>query len=694
MAESSRATLLDVLFRWATERSGETAFRFLSEDQTEGAVLTFADVERHARSIAAQLRKHTAFQDRALLIFETGPTFVTSLFGCFYANLIAVPVDPPHGRRSWAALDSIAADCQPAVILTTSAIRSRWNEAITALASAASSRILLVDQWPSSARNDVGRIRPRISDPRQPAFLQYTSGSTGSQKGVIVTHRNIMAHLPKLREAMGVSSESVLVSWLPLFHDMGLIALALQPFHAGCSVTLMSPTAFVRRPSRWLQAITRYGATVTAAPDYAYRLCCEKVSREERKDLDLSTLRVALNGAERISPSTIQRFSETFAPCGFNPDAWLPAYGMAEATLMITARHRDVDPVRVEPVPPQKHLPYACPDSNMLDAVSCGRGYGDLDVRVVDPEACRALEDGQIGEVWAKGEQITAGYWNRPEESDTVFAATLVDSGAGPYLRTGDLGFLVEGELFLIGRLKEIVIIRGRNYASQDIEETVVASHVALRIGHVVAGARLRDGVEELAIAAEIERERSRALHAEEVVNAILEAVSATFAITASQIVLLRPGSIPKTSSGKLKRLECRRMLAAREWTPLHEWELPLEGPGMSSLDARASAKQDCPNLDGLDQDARVSVILGWLHRRLAVTLNCAAEEIADEEPFARLGLDSSVAAALADELADWLEIPADPTLFWEHPDPLTLVEHLSDTVQSSEAKTAAPSIR
>ena len=689
IVESSQATLLDVLFRWATERPRETAFRFLSEDQTETALLTFADVERNARSIAAQLRKHTAFQDRFLLIFETGPTFVTSLFGCFCANVIAVPVDPPHGRRAWAALSGIAADCQPAVILTTSAMRNRWSEAITAVASAASSRILLVDEWPSSGHSDADRVRPRISDPHQPAFLQYTSGSTGAQKGVVVTHHNIMAHLPRLREAMGVSSASVLVSWLPLFHDMGLIALALQAVHAGCSVTLMSPTAFVRRPARWLQAITRYGGTVTAAPDYGYRLCCEKVSREERRHLDLSSWSVALNGAERISPGTLRRFNETFAPCGFNPDAWLPAYGMAEATLMISARHRDVSKVRIESVPAQEHLPYASPDSDMLDAVSCGRGFGDLDVRVVEPETRLALEDGQIGEVWAKGEQITAGYWNRPEESEKAFAATLADTGAGPYLRTGDLGFLVGGELFLIGRLKEIVIIRGRNHASQDIEEIVVASHAALRTGHVVAGARLRDGVEELAIAAEVERERSRALDGEEVVTAILEAVSATFAITASHIVLLRPGSIPKTSSGKLKRLECRRMLAVREWTPLHEWELPHESSGVPSLDTGPSAGQDCPSLDGLDRDARVGVILGWLHRRLAERLNCAAEEIADDEPFARLGLDSSAATALAGELADWLEIPADPTLFWEHPDPLTLVEHLGDTVQTSETATA-----
>lgn len=677
------ATLPDLLSRWSNERPLHLALRFLAESEEETARLTYQELQQRALQIANLLAEHARPRERALLVFDTSPEFVLSLFGCFYADVVAVPVDPPHGRRAWAGIGKIAADCRPAVILTTQALFRRWGESFESFARTVSARILLVDAASSAPSRDL----PRVLDPEQPAFLQYTSGSTGTPKGVMVTHRNLMTNLPMLRQAMNVSAESILVSWLPLFHDLGLIAFALHAVHAGCSVTLMSPTVFMSKPVRWLRAITRYGGTVSAGPDYSYRLCTEQVSDEELRDLDLSTWSLALNGAERVSARTLERFAERFAPCGFRAEALLPAYGMAEATLMISSRILE-EPVRTLPVPPQDRFAYAIPleggSADSIDkVVSCGRVPAGTEVRIVDPETHRVREDGQIGELWARGGHVTAGYWQRPEESKRVFGATLADTGEGPFLRTGDLGFVDGGEIFLIGRLKEIIIIHGRNYAPQDVEEAVVVSHPALRTGHVIAGSLMRDEQEVLTIAAEIDREHWRSFDGDEVVSAILEAVAATFGIGVAYVALLRPVSLPKTTSGKLKRLECRRMLAAGEWQPLHEWSVRAPETPSAGVDEVAE-EPAYPCLEGCDREQRTDEILAWLCRQLAHALGCPQEEIAIEEPFTRYGLDSARAAGLAEKLEVWLGSPVSPTAFWERPHPLALAEHLADLTESS----------
>ncbi len=685
-------TLPDVLTRWSVERPQHLALRFLAENEEEAARVTYRDLQHSALKTARLVAENAKPRERALLVFDTSPEFVTSMFGCFYADVVGVPVDPPHGRRAirgWGNIRRIASDCRPALILTTRALYEQWEEPLDTLARTVSSRIVVVDE---AAGDGPHRTLPQLHDPNQPAFLQYTSGSTGMPKGVMVTHRNLMTNLQSLRRAMTVSAESTLVSWLPLFHDLGLIAFVFQPLHAGCSVTLMSPAAFIRKPVRWLRAITRYGGTVSAGPDFSYRFCCERVSDEECRGLDLSSWNLALNAAERVSALTLERFAEHFAPYGFRAEAQQPGYGMAEATLMISGRVR-AEPIRTMPAPPQDRFAYASPRAAGSTAaaervVSCGRVAAEAELRIVDPETRLGLEDGQIGEVWIRGENVTAGYWNQPEESAQVFGATVADTGEGPFLRTGDLGFVDGGEIFLIGRLKEIIIIRGRNYAPQDFEEAVGFCHPALHTGHITAGSLIRDEQEVLAIVAEIDRAYLQGFDAGEVVSAILEAVSTGFEIGVSHVALLRPGSMPKTTSGKLKRLECNRMLAAGELEPLHEWRLP--SPEIPSPAAGETAAH--PRIEGCDREQRVDGILAWLRRQLADALGCPMEEIAIQEPFVRFGLDSSSAIELAGQLEAWLGSPAPPTVFWEYPHPLALAEYLADLAGTDE-NAAAPAV-
>jgi acyl-CoA synthetase (AMP-forming)/AMP-acid ligase II len=475
--------------------------------------------------------------------------FIAAFFGCLCGGMIAVPSFPPHpGRRTraLARLESIVGNVSPAAILTTSETLPTIEHLFPAGASAP--LILATDRLAPAEIDDGAErwTRPRITADSL-AMLQYTSGSTGDPNGVMLSHANLLHNLEQIRVRFEHGPESRGVIWLPPYHDMGLIGGILQPLYAGFPVTLMSPLHFLQQPLRWLEAIARTRGTTSGGPNFAYELCLERVTAEQREGLDLSSWSVAFVGAEPVRPRTLERFADVFGPCGFRREAFYPCFGLAEATLMVTGGLKAEAPI--------------CKGG----LVSAGTSIGGQEIVIVDPESGRRSPPREVGEIWVRGPSVAQGYWRHPELTERTFKAFLVETSEGPFLRTGDLGYLKDGELFVTGRLKDLIILCGQNHYPQDVEQTIEQSHVAIRSGGCAAFSVDREGTERLVVVVEVVRAfwRSGATAGPQselpsISQAIRRAVSANHDVWIAEVVLVKPASIPKTPSGKLQRHACR----------------------------------------------------------------------------------------------------------------------------------------
>lgn len=570
-------TLVDALHYHAAHQPERRALAFLEDGEQETGQLTYADLDRRVRVIAAHLQNLRAAGERVLLLYPPGLEYVAAFFGCLYAGAIAVPIYPPRPNRTLTRLREIAADAEATVALTSTAILSHLQSSLQ------DEPALRVLRWV-----DTEALSPSLEDAWRPpdvqsdslAFLQYTSGSTSQPKGVMVSHGNLLNNARMMHKAFELPEESSYVSWLPLYHDMGLIGCVVAPLVAGVSSILMSPLAFLQKPFRWLQAVSRYRAYVSCAPNFAYDLCVRKVTPEQRALLDLSHWRIASNGAEPVRAETLKRFTETFKECGFRPEAFYPCYGLAEATLFVSGGLNSSEPVlqtiHAESFERDRVQPAPIGAVGTRTLVSCGRAWIDERIAIVNPETMTECSSDQVGEIWAAGPHITRGYWNRPEETSRTFNAFLADTGEGPFLRTGDLGFLQDGELFIAGRLKDLIIIEGRNHHPQDIEETVEKCHAGIRPAGCAAFSVDVDSQERLVIIAEIERSHrmsqrvaAAAVKAEaqriapnggaSITQSIRRAIAENHDLQTHAVQLVKPGSIPKTSSGKIKRAACRK---------------------------------------------------------------------------------------------------------------------------------------
>ncbi|WP_248796649.1 non-ribosomal peptide synthetase [Pseudomonas sp. MWU13-2105] len=550
------STLAQALQRRAAQTPERLALRFLAENQEQGALLNYRDLDLRARTIAAALQATAQVGDRAVLLFPSGPDYVAAFFGCLYAGVIAVPAYPPESarRHHQERLLSIIADAEPRLVLTQEALREPLLR-MAELSAAGAPGLLCVDRLDSALAATWNPPELRGDDI---AFLQYTSGSTALPKGVQISHANLVANELLIRRGFGIdlNPDDVIVSWLPLYHDMGLIGGLLQPIFSGVPCVLMSPAYFLARPLRWLEAISEYGGTISGGPDFAYRLCSERVSDSALARLDLSRWRLAYSGSEPIRLDTLERFAGQFAACGFNADAWFASYGLAEATLFVAGgqRGRGIPALRLDDAALAQNR--AQPGNGNV-VMSCGSGQPGHAVRVVEANTLQVLADNQVGEVWASGPSIALGYWRNPEAS----AKTFVEHAGATWLRTGDLGFLRDGELYITGRLKDMLIVRGQNLYPQDIEQTIEREVEVVRKGRVAAFAVSEQGEEGIGIAAEISRSVRKILPPQALIQAIRQVVAEAYQQAPSVVVLLNPGGLPKTSSGKLQRSACRSRL-------------------------------------------------------------------------------------------------------------------------------------
>ena len=574
------STLLDLVQERALNQPDEVVYRFLGDGETESGSLTYQQLDRMARAIAAELQSLGATGDRALLIYSFSDTleFIAAFFGCVYAGVVAVTTYPPRPNQSLSGFESRVSSSEARFILTTEPLLNFAKKQLAEYPELTNCTKVLTDKIAGDRASEW--VKPDIASDDL-VFLQYTSGSTGNPKGVMVTHGNMLYNSEMIYRGFGHSRNSSGVIWLPLYHDMGLIGGVIQPLYGGFPVSLMSPMTFLQKPLLWLKAISRYQATTSGGPNFAYDLCLRRIKDKELATLDLSHWEVAFSGAEVVRAETLDKFAQKFAPCGFRPEAFYPCYGMAETTLLVTGGLKTEAPtIRYLDGPSLEENRILAVDKDTQGAraiVSCGRSWLDQKISIVDTETLTECPPDKIGEIWVSGSGVGKGYWNQPEQTEKTFNGYLADTGEGPFLRTGDLGHLYNGELFIAGRLKEMMIIWGRNQYPQNIEATVEKCHPSLRPGFGAAFTVEMDEEERLGIAYEVERTFLRRLPVQEIVTAIRQAIAAEYVADVYAIVLLKTGSIPKTSSGKIKRHACRQQFLEGSLNVVAEWRLPKE---------------------------------------------------------------------------------------------------------------------
>lgn len=571
---AGQATLCDVVRERATVNGDSIAYTFLADGGADARSITWSQLDHRASALGALLQQKGAGGERVLLTLPSGLNFIESLFACWYAGAVAVPVSLPRHQRLKHRLDGIIADADARFAIGATGTRQLLDTGGTSAA-----YLTWVDV---DVPVDPIATTAKLGTAHQPiAMLQYTSGSTGAPRGVIVTHTNLMRNSALIALACGHGPGKTIGGWLPLFHDMGLIGLVLQAAYSGARCVLMPPERFLMRPWLWLQMISDYGVCSSAAPNFAYDLCVDRIGPEQKARLDLSGWRNALNGSEPVRPATLDRFAAAFAPCGFRPAAFFPCYGLAEATLFVTGPGEVRQPAR-------RTAGGALLANNESGGhVACGHAFGDTKLAIVDPQTNRPVPVGTTGEIWVAGGSVTDGYWRNPEATAATFngrleatnlhandlelidldlidlnATVAQDEPAISWLRTGDLGFIADGELFITGRLRELIIIAGRNHFPVDLERTVESADPAIAPSAVAAFSVDSGGVERLIIVAEVRREYGKAtgtevapsLDPETVCRNVRAAVAGEHDIAPHDVVLLRSGALPRTTSGKITR--------------------------------------------------------------------------------------------------------------------------------------------
>lgn len=654
----SSSTIVDVICERASTRSHQDAFQFERGTGAPPRALTYAQLDREARRIAAWLQQQGLRGERVLIAQPQDLEYITSLLGCLYAGSIAVPLFPPKLNRHLHRLQLIIKDAAPRAALTSSSVLTRLQAAAREVPELENVQWATLED--AYAKNPEGWRRPTMAE-REVALLQYTSGSTGDPRGVMLSHANLIANLKMIQTAFRIREDSVIVGWLPLYHDMGLIGNILGPLWAGARCILMPPGAFVEHPLRWLKLISDSHGTISGGPNFAYELCVQRIPPDDRRLLDLSSWQTAFTGSEPVRHETLERFAQTFSRCGFKAASWFPCYGLAEATLFVSGSTRNEMP-RAAALPTNGNQ---CHNSNAPEdgtkgtvVVSCGRASMGQEILIVDPDTLQICPPHHEGEVWVAGPNVALGYWKQEEATDTVFRAFLHD-GRGPFLRTGDLAFMsADQELFLTGRLKDLLIIRGQNHHPQDLEYSVQKSHPAFQGGKGAAFAIDVDGQTEIVLLQEIAAKQKKP-KLSELIEAANRSLAEEHEIKAYVVGLLKAGALPITTSGKIRRRECKRQFLNRQ--------LHLLAVNRSEFARSYGSGEEKPETNGQDGYPEV---LDAVRSLAAQVLGVPATELDAEKPLTVLGMDSIQAMDLKAKIArrwtvdlSWETILDGPTL-------------------------------
>ncbi|MEE3897086.1 fatty acyl-AMP ligase [Priestia megaterium] len=565
--KSNYSSMIDLLSHKVMIHPEKVVYTFLSNDNQDETNITYQELHMYAKQIAAYLQHLGLEGQRALLMYPSGIDYVKAFLGCIYANVIPVPVYPPGLSRNMERLKAIMDDSATNIILTTTQLHSKISFHFSDELSNMNLKWIPIDDISYDYRDQWSK--PKV-DKESLAFLQYTSGSTSSPKGVMVTHGNILHNEAMIKAACQHNEDTVMLGWLPMYHDMGLIGNILQPLYLGAKCVFMSPMDFLQKPFRWLSAISKYKATISGGPNFAYDLCLKKITDEQKVQLDLSSWEVAFNGAEPVRYETIQKFAQAFKDCGFKLNQFFPCYGMAEATLFITGNEKLTKPVSKgfckESLLENKAIERPMNSEYSVKLIGCGMTWLNQKVEIVNTDSLSKCASNEIGEIWVKGDSIAKGYFGRKQETNYAFNNIVKDTNENGFLRTGDLGFFHEGQLFVTGRLKDVIVLRGKNHYPQDIELTVEKADQAIISGASAAFSVDINGEEKLIIVAEIERkyrprphkERELKGYLDSVLRNIRQQVMEEHEVQPYTIYLLKTSSIPKTSSGKIQRSACK----------------------------------------------------------------------------------------------------------------------------------------
>lgn len=672
---------VDQLRYWAAERPAAIAFYYTSGEQDEASI-TYEQLDRKARAIASRLLSMDAKGARAVLLYPPGLDFVAALYGCFYAGTVAVPTNPPRRNKASPRLDAICNDANASLVLSVKLLADQAVHSLPETSPLAALPWITTDEVLDAEGDSLCSSSP---EPRELALLQYTSGATGTPKGVMLTHSNLIASSVILKRALNADPSGMGLLWVPTFHDMGLVAGVLQPIFSGCPHVMMPPMAFLQKPVRWLTCISRYRVTISGAPNFAYALCTERISDAQMSGLDLSSWKLAANGGESIRPETLEAFTRKFGPYGFRAETHYPSYGLAETTLLVAGGligkppvSRSFDRERLEN---NEAISSRESTGERIRLVGFDQLFTGTEILIVDPESHHKLPSGRVGEIWIRGPSVGTGYWNRPDETRNIFTAQLADNGlsggggsnvlaaSNPepnYLRTGDVGFYYDHKLFVTGRSKELINVRGRNLYPQDVEFTASKADRSLQAGAAVAFSVENDGQEKIVIAQELRR-RYQDTDLDVVMRAIRRRVAEEHSVSVHAVLLLKAGRLPRTSSGKVQRMLCKSKFEKGVLDATARWISP---PNSGRLRTVVSQSIKRPGQ---------SEVRNWLLQRIASLTNQPAEEIGAGATFHQLGLDSLGLVTICHDLETWLQETIEPTLLYSHPTIDALTRYLAD---------------